>query len=339
MRSESTALNKRNRKLPGACAAAILFGLMLSGCQPTPDEPFAHVVPSAVIEIRDEPTQAELDRETQVVILGTGNPIPDAYRAGPSIAVIHKGEAYLFDVGAGSIQNAITARYKYDIPSLYPSQICCVFLTHLHSDHTMDYAELIYTLWWRRREPVSAWGPVGLQQMTAGAESMFTTDTDIRVNGIQPVMNPDAYKAKVTEISEGVVFEKDDLVIEAFDVNHGEVKPAFGYRITTKDKTIVISGDTGISDKLLEMSRGVDLLFHEVISDTGLSQRPEFWQKYHRFYHTRASDLGLLATEAKPGLLALYHGLFYGVPESTVIDELATTYDGEFVLADDLDIF
>ena len=332
-------LNKTNRQLSGACTAAILLALVLAGCQQAADEPFSRVVPSAVIEIRDEPTQAELDRETQVVVLGTGNPIPDAYRAGPSIAVIHKGEAYLFDVGAGSIQNAVTARYKYDIPSLYPSQICCVFLTHLHSDHTMDYAELIYTLWWRRRLPVSAWGPVGLKQMTAGAESMFATDTDIRVSGIQPVMNPDAYKANVTEISEGVVFEKDDLVIEAFDVNHGEVKPAFGYRITTEDKTIVISGDTGISDKLLEMSRGVDLLFHEVISDTGLSQRPEFWQKYHRSYHTRASDLGILANEAKPGLLVLYHGLFYGVPESTVVDELATTYDGKFVLANDLDIF
>jgi ribonuclease BN (tRNA processing enzyme) len=319
--------------------AVVVVAVLFTACQQAADEPFAKIVPSAVIEIRDEPTQAELDKETQVVMLGTGNPIPDAYRAGPSIAIIHKGEAYLFDVGAGAMQNAVTARYKYDIPSLYPSQICCVFLTHLHSDHTMDYAELIYTLWWRRRLAVSAWGPVGLKQMTEGADSMFATDTDIRVSGIQPVMNPDAYKADVTEISEGVVFEKGDLVIEAFDVNHGEVKPAFGYRITTDDKTIVISGDTGISEKLLEMSRGVDLLFHEVISDTGLSQRPEFWQKYHRSYHTRASDLGNLAAEAKPGLLVLYHGLYYGVPESSIVDEVASTYDGEFVLADDLDIF
>ena len=333
------ALTKRNIQFIGPYTATILLALIFTGCQQTVDEPFAKVVPSAVIETRDEPTQAELDQGTQVVVLGTGNPIPDAYRAGPSIAVIHKGEAYLFDVGAGSIQNAVTARYKYDIPSLYPSQICCVFLTHLHSDHTMDYAELLYTLWWRRRLPVSAWGPVGLKQMTEGADSMFATDTDIRVSGIQPVMNPDAYRADVTEISDGVVYEQGALVIEAFDVNHGEVKPAFGYKITTEDKTIVISGDTGISEKLLEMSRGVDLLFHEVISDTGLSQRPEFWQKYHKSYHTIASDLGELASEAKPGLLVLYHGLYYGVPEDTVLDEVRSTYDGDVVLANDLDIF
>ena len=110
------ALSKRNIQFLRAYTTTILLALIFTACQPTGEEPFAKVVPSAVIEIRDEPTQAELDKETQVVVLGTGNPIPDAYRAGPSIAVIHKGEAYLFDVGAGSIQNAVTARYKYDIP-------------------------------------------------------------------------------------------------------------------------------------------------------------------------------------------------------------------------------
>ncbi len=312
---------------------------MVAACQPPAEEPFAKVVPSAVIEVRDGPTQAELDQETQVVVLGTGNPVPDAYRAGSSIAVIHKGEAYLFDAGAGAIQNAVTARYKYDIPSLYPSQICCVFFTHMHSDHTMDYAELAFTLWWRRRQALSAWGPVGLNDMTEGIYTMMAADTAIRTSGMQPVQNPHAYKVNVTEISAGVMFEKDDLVIEAFDVDHGEVKPAFGYRITTATKTIVISGDTALSENLLEKSRGVDLLFHEVISDSGLAGNTEFWQKYHKTHHTLASDLGKLASEAKPGLLVLYHGLFYGVPEAVIVDEVKANYDGKVVLADDLDIF
>ena len=318
---------------------AVLAPLLLAACQPSQDPPFAKVVASAVIEIRDEPTQAELDKETQVVMLGTGNPVPDAYRAGPSIAIIHKGEAYLFDVGAGAIQNAVTARYKYDIPSLYPSQICCVFLTHMHSDHTMDYSELAYTLWWRRRQPLFAWGPVGLEQVTQGMYEMMAVDTALRRSGVQPVQNPDAYKVNVTEIEEGIVFQKDDLTVEAFEVKHGEIKPAFGYKITTDDMSIVISGDTAISDKLLEKSRGVDLLFHEVISDSGLATTTEFWQQYHRSSHAVASDLGRLASEARPGLLVLYHGLFYGVPEATIVDEVQSTYDGEVVLAADLDIF
>lgn len=324
--------------LPGRILFIAVIAL-LAGCQQATEETFAKIVPSAVIEIRDEPTQAELDTETQVVMLGTGNPVPDAYRAGPSIAIIHKGEAYLFDVGAGAIQNAVTARYKYDIPSLYPSQICCVFLTHMHSDHTLDYSELAFTLWWRRRIQLFAWGPVGLEQTTQDMFEMMAADTALRTSGVQPVQKPDAYKVNVTEIEEGVVFQKDDLTVEAFLVNHGEIKPAFGYRITTDDKTIVISGDTAYSEKVLEMSRGVDLLFHEVISDSGLATNTEFWQKYHRSAHTLASDLGRLASEAQPGLLVLYHGLFYGVPESNVVDEVESTYDGKVVLANDLDIF
>ena len=126
---------------------------------------------SAVIELREGITDQELATGTQVVMLGTGTPIPDAYRAGPSIAVIHKGEAYLFDAGSGAVQNATTARDKYDIPSLYPSEICCVFLTHMHSDHTLDFVELNFTLWWRRREPLLAFGPTGLEVMADASAS------------------------------------------------------------------------------------------------------------------------------------------------------------------------
>ncbi len=317
----------------------VLVPLTLAACQPHQDPPFAKVVSSAIIETRDGPTQAELDRKTQVVVLGTGTPIPDAHRAGPSIAVIHKGEAYLFDIGAGAVQNAITARYKYDIPSLYPSQICCVFLTHLHSDHTLDYSELAATLWWRSRPPLSAWGPIGLEQMTNGMAEMMAPDTALRTGGSQPVQDSIAREIQVTEIDEGIVFQKDDLTVEAFAVNHGKIKPAYGYKITTADRSIVISGDTAFSEKLLEKSRGVDLLFHEVISDSGLAGNTEFWQNYHKSSHTLASELGKLASEARPGLLVLYHGLFYGVPEATIVDEVRTTYDGEVVLADDLDRF
>jgi len=317
----------------------VMVTLSPAGAAAQTDEPRTSTVPSARIETRSGPTTAELEAATRVVVLGTGTPIADARRAGASIAVIHKGEAYLFDAGAGSVRNATIARYEYDIPSLYPSQICCVFFTHLHSDHVMDYPELAMTLWWRRREALRAWGPPGLEAMTDGVYRMLAADTRIRVNGIQPIPNPDAARVEVTEIKAGVVFEKDDLTIEAFEVSHGEIRPAFGYRITTADRSIVISGDTAVSAMLLEKSRGVDLLFHEVISERGLAKNSPFWQQYHKSYHTTASDLGRLASGAEPGLLVLYHGLFYGVPETVVVDEVKSVYDGEVVLADDLDVF
>lgn len=105
--------------------------------------------------------------------MGTGSPIPDAYRAGASIAVIYQGKAYLFDVGAGSIRRAVEARYKYDIAALYPIHIDTVFITHMHSDHVLDLSELSQTMWWRRPNSLRAYGPTGLKEMATHIEKML----------------------------------------------------------------------------------------------------------------------------------------------------------------------
>jgi ribonuclease BN (tRNA processing enzyme) len=313
--------------------------LLLSSCEKRHGAEYARPISSATVETREAPTEKELAAATTIVMLGTGTPIPDAFRASASVAVVHKGQAYVFDTGAGAVHNATRARYRYDIPSLYPSQICCVFISHMHSDHTLDYAELVYTLWWRRPGRLLAFGPPGMLEMTAGMHAMMAPDVRTRTGSAQPVANPDGYKVDVTEIADGFVFENDGLRIEAFEVDHGDIKPAFGYRIDTEDRSIVISGDTAMSKKLLEMARGVDVLVHEVISDSGLAKNSAGFQAYHRTSHSPATDLGRLATEAKPGLLVLYHGLYYGVPESRIVEEVKSTYDGAVVLANDLDLY
>ncbi len=317
----------------------VILILPLVSCDRSAKVEGATTPASAIIETREGPSAAELAEVTKIVMLGTGTPVPDANRAGASVAVIHKGQAYLFDIGAGAIHNATRARYKHAIPSLYPSQICCLFVTHMHSDHTLDYAELVYTLWWRRTAQLRAFGPPGMQEMTDGLHAMMAPDLRARIASSQPVANPDGYQVEVTEIADGFVFDQDGVRIEAFAVDHGDIKPAFGYRIDTSDRSIVISGDTAKSERLLEMSRGVDVLIHEVISDSGLAKNSEGFQAYHRQSHTPASDLGRLASEARPGLLVLYHGLYYGVPEARIVEEVKSTYDGPVVLANDLDQF
>ena len=192
-------------------AITLLFGVPT---QSLAQKEMAVPVESGVVEVREDPTAAELTAETQVVMLGTGTPIPDAYRGGASIAVIHKGEAYLFDVGAGAVRNAAHARYKYDIPSLYPTAICCVFLTHLHSDHTLDFSELAYTMWWRRLQQLHAWGPKGLQELATGMQMMMAPDARLRSSGTQPIFDNTGYTVDVTEIADGFVYEKDDLRIQ-----------------------------------------------------------------------------------------------------------------------------
>ena len=187
-----------NRFEVGLLALVILFsGALLAAADSagqTPDAEFLISLPSARIELREAPSESELLAPTRVIVLGTGTPIPDAFRAGPSIAVIHKGESYLFD--AGAVRQAAIARYKYDIPSLYPSLICCVFFSHLHSDHTMDFSELAHTLWWRRSEGLRAWGPAGIEQIAKGLGEMIAVDAELRINGLQPVQNPDGFRVR-----------------------------------------------------------------------------------------------------------------------------------------------
>ncbi len=323
---------------------ALIAMVFLSACSMLPDsttvDPYPFAPQSAITELRpDGPSQAELDTPTQVVVLGTGTPVPDVYRSGSSIAVIHKGQAYLFDVGAGSVRRAIEARYKYDILALYPHLIRAVFITHMHSDHVMDLTELTMTYWWRRNPQLLAYGPKGMRNFFEGMEKMVAADIDFRLNGVQPVDNRRGFLAQVTEISDGIIFEENGLTVEAFTVPHGTIKPAFGYKIVTEDMSIVISGDTAKSEIIPQKAKGVDLLFHEVISDVGFARLSPFWQRYHTSAHTLASDVGRIAQLAQPKKLVLYHGLYYGVDEETVVEDARRYFDGEVLLAGDLDRF
>jgi ribonuclease BN (tRNA processing enzyme) len=279
--------------------------------------------------------------DTRVVLLGSGTPAPDAGRVGAGIAVIHDGRAYLFDAGLGVVQRAIEANQRLKLEALEPTKICCVFFTHLHSDHIHDYSTLASTRWWEREAPLRSWGPAGLAELTGHMNAMLEVEAKLRISGTprEVFRLMDGYRAMPTEISEGVVFRKDDLTIEAFPVSHGQIRPAYGYKITTADRTMVISGDTGFSETIMEKAKGVDLLFHEVVSSTGLEPLPEFWQRYHGTSHTPAVDLARLAAAAKPKKLVLYHVLFAGRSEAELLSEIRAGYDGEVVLAADLDVF
>ena len=87
--------------------------------------------------------------QTQVVMLGTGTPVPDPNRSGPSVAIITNGEAYVFDAGGGMVNRTVQAAQQYNLPELFPQDIKHLFLTHLHSDHVVDIPDLLLTGWFR----------------------------------------------------------------------------------------------------------------------------------------------------------------------------------------------
>ncbi|GHB13349.1 MBL fold metallo-hydrolase [Modicisalibacter luteus] len=169
---------------------------------------------------------------------------------------------------------------------------------------------------------------------------MLAADTETRLKDKSPVTNPDAAYAEVTEFDQpGTVYETEDIQVEAFPVSHGDWDLAYGYKVTTPDKTVVISGDTSINQEVEKQAAGADILAHEVISRTGWEGLPKQWQDYHQYTHTLTNELAELANQAQPDLLVLTHVLHYGAPIETVVEEIQRDYSGEVRLADDLDVY
>jgi ribonuclease Z len=278
---------------------------------------------------------------TQVVMLGTGTPNADPNRSGPAVAVIVNGTPYLVDFGPGVVRRAaaMTPDYGGSISALEPKNLRFAFLTHLHSDHSAGLSDLILTPWvLERAQPLELYGPDGIGEMASHVLEAYRADIDYRLNGLEPA-NEMGWRVNTHTVEEGVVFEDDNVKVEAFRVRHGTWENAFGYRFTTPDRVIVISGDAAPDEHVEEFARGADILIHEVYSVAGFKRRDPVWQKYHSSNHTSAHELGEIAERAQPGLLVLYHVLFWGETEETVLREVRERFSGDVVLADDLDVY
>jgi len=278
---------------------------------------------------------------TQVVMLGTGTPNPDPERSGPAVAIVVNDTSYLVDFGPGVVRraSAMSPSYGGPMPALEIKNLRYAFLTHLHSDHSAGLSDLILTPWvLERAQPLELYGPDGIEEMASHVLEAYRADIDYRVNGLEPA-NDQGWRVNTHLVEEGVVFEDDNVRVEAFRVRHGTWKNAFGYRFTTPDRIIVISGDAAPDENLERYAKGANILIHEVYSVEGFGRRDPFWQKYHSSNHTSAHELGEIAERAKPDLLILYHILFWGATEETVLREVREKYSGDVVLASDLDVY
>jgi len=277
--------------------------------------------------------QAGEQKGTRVILLGTGYPNPDPQRSGPATAIVVNGEVYVVDCGPGIVRRAAAAGLA--MPALKR-----VFITHLHSDHTLGLPDLIFSPWTMgRTAALEAYGPPGLGAMVQGIQAAYAEDIRIRIDGLEPA-NTTGYQVNAHEIKPGVIYQDANVTVKAFAVPHGSWKYAYGYRFQTADRVIVISGDTTKGAEIVEQARGADILIHEVYSDAAWAKRPPEWQKYHAAFHTSATDLGRMAAEARPKLLLLYHVLLWGEPEEQLLREIrASGFSGRVVIGKDLEVF
>lgn len=275
--------------------------------------------------------------QTQVVMLGSGNPNAVPERSGPAVAVVVNGTAYLVDSGPGVVRRAALAARQDGIPALQVTALTRVFFTHLHSDHTLGYPDLILSPWvLGRKLPLEAWGPVGLQAMTTDILHAWSKDIAVRTQGLEQA-NTTGDQVHVHEIQPGVIYHDANLTVTAFLVHHGSWDQALGYRFQTADRSIVFSGDTSPVDAVVKACDGCDLLFHEVYNQQG--RLSPAWRRYMAAFHTSARELGAIATRARPKLLVLYHQMPEQTSQAALLAEVRRYYKGAVVSARDLDIY
>ena len=315
-----------NSKTIGRCAVSVLFlslALLLLNV-------------TAYSQSPTDPTA-----KTQIVFLGTGNPSANPDRMGPSVAIVVNGTPYIIDCGPGVVRRAAAAA-RLGVKGFEVTDLKTLFVTHLHSDHTLGYPDLIFSPWvLGRKEPLEVYGPPGIQAMTNHILLAYQEDNDIRIKGLERA-NDTGNKVNVHEIKPGVIYKDQNVTVKAFLVKHGSWPQAFGYRFETPDRTIVISGDTSPSQSVVENCNGCDVLIHEVYSQVGFNASKEDWRKYILSFHTSTRELSEVATRAKPKLLILYHQMLFGGPSDTeegMLNEIRQGYQGGVVSAHDLDIY
>lgn len=270
---------------------------------------------------------------TVVVLLGTGMPRPDPEASGPATAIVVGGRVYLVDAGPGVERRLAAAHLPID-------GVTALFITHLHSDHTLGLPDLIFTSWvMGRTEPLLAYGPHGLRAMTDHILAAWAEDIDVRTNGLEK-RTPGGYRVDVHEIDPGVVYDSVGVRVTAFRVEHGTWREAYGYRFDTPTRSVVISGDTKPSESLVLAAAGADVLIHEVYP--GARTAPNAaesaaWPSYMRDFHTSDVEVGQLAARIHPKLVILTHIIRRGATDEELLAGVHRAFNGRVVVGHDLE--
>jgi ribonuclease Z len=283
-------------------------------------------------------TQSAQKTQTKVVLLGTGTPRPYPDRSGPATAIVVGERAYLVDFGPGVVRRAAAAAEE-GTPELESTNLKIAFLTHLHSDHTAGYPDLILTPWVMGRKELDVYGPEGLEEMTQHVLEAWRLDIEIRTKGLE---QRHALVVRAHDVKPGVVYKDERVTVTAFRVPHGQWPQAFGYRFDTPGRSIVISGDTSPSEEIVAHCQPCDVLIHEVYSPESVLGMPDY-KTYRAKYHTSTTELAEIANRAKPRILVVYHTSGRGpngrIPDDQLLREIQKTYHGKVVIGHDLEVY
>lgn len=287
----------------------------------------------------DSVLSAASSNRTRLVLLGTaGGPRPRRTRSGSAQAIVAGGKIYVVDCGYGVAKQMVLA-------GLPLRQLSHLLITHHHSDHDLELGPLLQLAWSSGlRTPVHCWGPPSMERMIS--DYLRYEQQDIAIRTADEGLPPLAPLIEPHDLTgDGIVFRDDNVRVSAAKVPHPPVDLALAYRFDAPDRSIVISGDTRKSDALVKLSRGADVLVHEVmLADRvrdmlkGLPNRDALALSIVN-HHTTAEEVGEVAAAAGVKLLVLSHFVPAedpDVPDSEWVAPVRKHFRGQIIVGRDL---
>ena len=276
---------------------------------------------------------------TRVVFLGTkGGPRVTTGRSNPASVLLVNGSPYVIDCGMGVSRQLAAA----GVPL---TSIKNIFITHMHSDHNLEYGNLVYNAWTSGLQtPIHSYGPKGLirYSFTYWELNRFDIETRIEDEG-----RPDLRKLLIAKEVEGdgVILENDEVKVTAFRTPHPPIVDNFAYKFETPDGSVVFSSDTAFNPKLAEFAKGADVLVHEVMYEPAVDRlvaknvNAATLKKHRLDSHTTTEDVGRIAAMAGVKVLVLDHlvpGDDPQVTDDNWTDGVKKNFSGKIILANDL---
>lgn len=267
----------------------------------------------------------------EIVLLGTGNPLPHPERAGPATLVRAGDALFLIDCGRGVLMRLVAA-------NALPGQLAAVMLTHLHSDHVTDFNDVVTTRWVMSpvESPLPVVGPPGTRRFTERTLAMLEDDIGYRRAHHEDLSWEPG--ADAVEVTDGVAWDRDGVRVIAAPTDHRPVHPTVGYRFEHNGSVVAIAGDTVPCDGLDRLCAGADVYVQTVIRRSLVEAVPMARFRDILDYHSTIEDAAQTAARAGARKLVLTHPVPAPTPgtEDEWIAEAAGHFDGEIVLGADL---